>query len=208
MKIVMMGAPGAGKGTQAKGLSERLGIPTISTGMMIRTAIRNETPLGLVAKSVIEKGDLLSDELIIDLVRERIAQEDCKNGFLLDGFPRTIPQAEALDAMGGIDVALLVDVSDEEILERLCGRRECKVCGTPYHIKFNPPANDGKCACGGELVHRSDDTPEVIGQRLSVYHEQTEPLCEYYRKTGKLKVAKGCIELEDTTRNVNAALGL
>ena len=208
MKIVMMGAPGAGKGTQAKGLSERLGIPTISTGMMIRTAIRNETPLGLVAKSVIEKGDLLSDELIIDLVRERIAEDDCKNGFLLDGFPRTIPQAEALDEMGGVDVALLVDVSDEEILERLCGRRECKACGTPYHIKFNPPAVDGKCNCGGELVHRADDTPEVIRQRLSVYHEQIEPLCEYYRNTGKLKVAQGCIELEDTTRNVNAALGL
>ena len=208
MKLIILAAPGAGKGTQAELLSKHYNIPTISTGAILRKNISDGTELGKIAENYINDGKFVPDDVIIQVVKERISEDDCKNGFLLDGFPRTIPQAEALDEMGGVDVALLVDVSDEEILERLCGRRECKACGTPYHIKFNPPAVEGKCNCGGELVHRADDTPEVIRQRLSVYHEQTEPLCEYYRNTGKLKVAQGCIELEDTTRNVNAALGL
>ena len=210
MKLILLGPPGAGKGTQAEILSKRLGIDTISTGVMLRTAIREETELGKLAQGYINRGELVPDDVVVGIVKERLSMDDCKKGFILDGFPRTTAQAEALSQTGiEIDKVLSLEVSDEAIVERLSGRRECKKCGTPYHISFNPTKKEGICdACGGELIQRPDDNEETVKNRINVYHEQTEPIKEYYEKTGKLVIAYGKEKLEDTTKAVAQALGL
>lgn len=183
MRIILLGAPGAGKGTQAQFITERFGIPQISTGDMLRAAVKAGTPLGLQAKKVMDEGGLVSDEIIIGLVKERIAQEDCAKGFLFDGFPRTIPQADALkDAGVCIDAVVEIDVADEEIIKRMSGRRVHPASGRTYHLVFNPPREEGKDDETGEpLVQRDDDKEETVRQRLKVYHDQTEPLISYYR---------------------------
>ncbi len=210
MKLTIMGPPGGGKGTQAELLSERLGITHISTGAIIRKAISEKTPLGLAAEGYIAEGKLVPDDVIISMVKERISQPDCEKGYILDGFPRTIPQAEAMADMGiDLDCALDIEVDDDAIVERLSGRRECSVCAAPYHVKYNPPKEEGKCdKCGGDLITRSDDVPETIRQRLNVYHAQTEPLKKFYEEHKLLRTAKGCEELSDTTKNVLKALGV
>lgn len=208
MKLVLLGAPGSGKGTQAEKLSSSLGIPTISTGAIIRQAIKDKTELGIKAESLIADGQLVPDELIIDIVIDRLNQDDCKNGFILDGFPRTIPQAEAAENLG-IDKVLEIVVPDEAIVDRLSGRRECKTCRTPYHVMYNAPAKEGVCdKCGGELIRRADDEPETVKKRLVVYHKETEPLVNFYEKRGKLVKAEGKKQIESTTREVRKALGL
>ena len=201
MKLIFLGAPGAGKGTQAEKVSEKLGIPTISTGNIIREALKNETEMGLKAKSFIESGKLVPDEVVIGIIKDRLAEDDCQNGFILDGFPRTIPQAQALDTMGiAIDRVIDIEVADEKIVQRMSGRRVCPDCGASYHIEYKKPAKDGVCnACGASLVIRKDDKPEVVLDRLSVYHEQTEPLKDYYGKKGILKEVEGQEEVADTT---------
>ncbi len=201
MKLIFLGAPGAGKGTQAEKVSEKLGIPTISTGNIIREALKNKTEMGLKAQSFIEAGKLVPDEVVIGIIKDRLANDDCQNGFILDGFPRTIPQAEALDTMGiAIDRVIDIEVADEKIVQRMSGRRVCPDCGASYHIEYKKPAKDGVCnACGAELVIRKDDKPEVVLDRLSVYHEQTEPLKDYYGKKGILKEVEGQEEVADTT---------
>ena len=208
MKIIFLGAPGAGKGTQAEIVSARLGIPTISTGAIIREAIKNETEMGLAAKKYTEGGALVPDEVVIGIIRERLAKDDCGNGFILDGFPRTVPQAEALDRMGvKIDVVLSLEVADEAIVERMSGRRVCDACGASFHVKFKPSADGDKCdKCGNALSIRRDDAPEVVQSRLTVYHETTEPLKDYYAKTGILKLVDGQDKVEDTTALTKAAL--
>ena len=210
MKLILLGPPGAGKGTQAEILSKRLGIDTLSTGVMLRTAIREETELGKLAQGYINRGELVPDDVVVGIVKERLSMDDCKKGFILDGFPRTTAQAEALSQTGiEIDKVLSLEVSDEAIIERLSGRRECKKCGTPYHISFNPTKEEGICdVCGGELIQRPDDNEETVKNRINVYHEQTEPIKEYYEKTGKLVIADGKEKLEDTTKAVAQALGL
>lgn len=210
MKLTIMGPPGGGKGTQAEILRDKLGVPHISTGAIIRKAISEKTPLGIKAEKYIEEGQLVPDDVVIAMVKERINEPDCEKGYILDGFPRTIPQAEAMADMGiDLDCALDIEVDDDVIIERLSGRRECKACAAPYHIKYNPPAEEGKCdKCGAELIIRSDDVPATIRQRLEVYHEQTEPLKEFYRVRNLLRPAKGCEELRDTTRNVMKAVGV
>lgn len=201
MNLIFLGAPGAGKGTQAEKVSEKLGIPTISTGNIIREALKNETEMGLKAKSFIESGKLVPDEVVIGIIKDRLAEDDCKNGFILDGFPRTIPQAEALDAMGiKIDKVIDIEVADEKIVQRMSGRRVCPDCGASYHTEYKKPQKDGVCnACGAELVIRKDDKPEVVLDRLNVYHEQTEPLKDYYAKKGILSEVEGQEEVADTT---------
>ena len=201
MNLIFLGAPGAGKGTQAEKVSEKLGIPTISTGNIIREALKNETEMGLKAKSFIESGKLVPDEVVIGIIKDRLAEDDCKNGFILDGFPRTIPQAEALDAMGiKIDKVIDIEVPDDKIVKRMSGRRVCPDCGASYHTEYKKPAKDGICnACGAELVIRKDDKPEVVLDRLAVYHEQTEPLKDYYSAKGILKEVEGQEEVADTT---------
>ena len=208
MKLILLGAPGAGKGTQAQVISDRYQIPTISTGNIIREALKNGTPLGEKARSYMEAGDLVPDEIVIGIIKERLTHEDCQKGFILDGFPRTLPQAQALQEMGvEIDRVVDIDVADAEIEKRLGGRRVCKDCGASYHVHFKPSKQGGVCdVCGGELITRSDDKPETIRERLLVYHQQTEPLKGFYEKTGKLKVVKGQEEVEDTTRLVLDAL--
>ena len=208
MKLILLGAPGAGKGTQAEVISEKYNIPTISTGNIIRAALKNGTEMGLKAKSFIEAGALVPDEVVIGIIKERLADDDCANGYILDGFPRTIPQAEALDTMGfDIDLALSIEVKDEEIVKRMSGRRVCEKCGASYHIEFKKPNVDGKCNfCDGNLVIRKDDEPETVLNRLEIYHEQTEPLKEYYKSCGKLVCVEGQDEVKDTTRLVLAAL--
>jgi adenylate kinase len=208
MKIILLGAPGAGKGTQAENISGQYSIPTISTGNMIRAAIHNGTELGKQAESLINAGKLVPDEIVIGMIRERLAEADCAKGFILDGFPRTIPQAEALDSMNiGIDCALSIEVADEKIMQRLSGRRVCLTCGATYHVDYKKPAKEGICNnCGAELVQRNDDKPETIADRLAVYHSQTEPLKDYYKKAGKLITVEGQEEVKDTTRLVLAAL--
>lgn len=193
MNLILLGAPGAGKGTQAEILCERLNIPTISTGNMIREALKSGTEMGLKAKSFIEAGQLVPDEVVIGIVRERLAKDDCKNGFILDGFPRTIPQAEALDSMGvTIDRVVDINVPDEVITRRVSGRRVCLDCGNTYHVETKKPLKDGVCdRCGSTLVQRKDDLPETVQERLHVYHEQTEPLRDYYAAAGKLLVVDG-----------------
>ena len=201
MKLIFLGAPGAGKGTQAEKVSEYLNIPTISTGNIIREALKNGTEMGLKAKSYMDAGALVPDEVVIGIIQERLAQPDCENGFVLDGFPRTIPQAEALDRMGiVIDRIIDIDVPDETIAQRVSGRRVCAACGSSYHIDYKKPTVEGVCdRCGGTLVQRKDDQPETVKERLVVYHEQTEPLKAYYAKSGKLVTVKGQERVEDTT---------
>ena len=201
MNIIFLGAPGAGKGTQAEIVSEKLAIPTVSTGNIIRAALKNGTPMGLKAKEFIESGKLVPDEVVIGIIKDRLAEDDCKNGFILDGFPRTIPQAEALDTMGIIiDKVIDIEVADERIAARMSGRRVCKACGNSYHLEYKKPQTDGVCdACGGELVQRKDDAPETVLERLKVYHEETEPLKDYYEKQGKLFIVEGQEEVSDTT---------
>lgn len=208
MKLILLGAPGAGKGTQAEVICEKFNIPAISTGNILRETIKNGTEMGLKAKSYIDNGNLVPDEVVIGIIKDRLAEDDCNNGFILDGFPRTIPQAEALDSMNiGIDCALSIEVADEKIMQRLSGRRVCLTCGATYHVDYKKPAKEGICnTCGAELVQRNDDKPETIADRLAVYHSQTEPLKDYYKKAGKLITVEGQEEVKDTTRLVLAAL--
>lgn len=212
MKIIMLGAPGAGKGTQAKKIAEKYGIPHISTGDIFRANIKNQTELGKKAKGYMDQGMLVPDELTLELIMDRFACEDCKNGYVLDGFPRTIPQAEALtDALAkqqdAVDYAINVDVPDEAIVLRMSGRRACLSCGGTYHIKFNPTKVEGVCdACGGELVLRNDDKPETVQKRLDVYHEQTQPLINYYQSQNILKEVDGTLPLEEVFQAIIAIL--
>ena len=209
MRIILLAAPGAGKGTQAEKLSEHFGIPTISTGAILRKNIKEETELGKIAKKYIDSGNLIPDDVMIKVMKARLEEEDCKNGFILDGFPRTLAQAENLDASDiDIDVVLNIDVADEKIIERLSGRLECSKCASTYHKQYRKPLMEGVCdACGGELITRADDKPETIKSRLEVYHTQTEPLIKFYTEKGMLKTAKGQEEISDTTKEVLKALG-
>ncbi len=208
MKLILLGAPGAGKGTQAEIISEKYDIPAVSTGNMIREALKNGTEMGRKAKAYLDAGALVPDEVVIGIIKERLAEPDCKNGFILDGFPRTIPQAKALDEMNfGIDAALSIEVSDEEIVKRMSGRRVCEKCGASYHTEFKKPAVEGVCnSCNGALVTRKDDEPETVLNRLKVYHDQTEPLKSYYEAAGKLITVEGQDEVADTTALVLKAL--
>ena len=209
MKLVILGAPGAGKGTQAGMLADRLGIPTISTGNLLRAAMQQGTDLGKQVKEAMDAGKLVSDELIIQLVKERLGQEDCKDGYLLDGFPRTLAQAKALSGFAKIDGALSIEVSDSEIEHRMEGRRICSKCQATYHVEDNPPKVEGICdKCGGQLVIRKDDTHDVVENRLHIYHEETEPVKEYYRQEGLLLAVRGQKKLADTTQLVFDALGI
>ena len=212
LRLILLGAPGAGKGTQADIISEKYGIPQISTGDILREEIAKGSELGNRVKGIIDAGNLVPDEDVVAIVKERLKQDDCKNGYILDGFPRTIPQAEALDKMlseldSKIDVVISIEVADEDIVRRMSGRRVCKKCGASYHIEYNPsPAGENCGKCGETLSVRADDDPKVVADRLKVYHEKTAPLKAFYEKQGKLKVALGCEKLEDTTANVEAAL--
>lgn len=208
MKLILLGAPGAGKGTQAEKICEKLHIPTISTGNIIRAALKNGTEMGLKAKAYMEAGQLVPDEVVIGIIKDRLKDEDCKNGFILDGFPRTIPQAQALVDMGiDIDKVIDIEVPDEKIIARMSGRRVCSKCANSYHMEYKKPKVDGICdACGGELVQRKDDAPETVLARLEEYHEMTEPLKGFYDKLGKLKVVEGQEDVSDTTSLVFAAL--
>ena len=210
MKIIFFGAPGAGKGTRAEIVSEKLSIPAISTGAIIREAIKTGTEMGKSAQSYIEAGALVPDEVVIGIIKDRLAEKDCENGFILDGFPRTVPQAEALTAMGvGIDVVLNIEVSDERIVTRMSGRRTCPACGASYHIVYKPTEKEGICdKCGAELTIRKDDDPAVVQSRLETYHKETEPLKDYYEKVGILKTVEGQEELADTTALTLATLGI
>ncbi len=204
MKIILLGAPGAGKGTQAECICKKLLIPTISTGEIIREAVKNSTDMGAKAKSFMDEGKLVPDEIVIEIIKEYLSKENCKNGFVLDGFPRTVPQAVALSAMGVvIDIVISIEVSDERIITRLSGRRVCKSCGTSYHLDYRPPKVRGICdLCSGELIQRADDHPDTVISRLKVYHEQTELLKDYYKNTGKLMLVNGQKLIEDTTKEI------
>lgn len=210
MNLVLMGPPGAGKGTQGEILSTRLGINTISTGVMLRTAIKEQTEVGKIAQEYINDGKLVPDDVIVSIVKERLAKPDCAKGFILDGFPRTTAQAVALTESGvKIDKVLSLEVDDDVIVGRLSARRECSKCGAPYNIVSNKPKTEGKCdKCAGDLIQRADDKPETIKNRLDVYHDQTEPIKDYYAKLGLLVTAQGEDKLEDTISNVLKALGL
>jgi len=201
MNIILLGAPGAGKGTQAEKICEYLKIPTISTGNIIREALKSGTEMGLKAKSFMDAGALVPDEVVIGIIKERLAKDDCANGFILDGFPRTIPQAEALDTMGVvIDKVIDIEVPDERIIGRMSGRRVCGSCGASYHLEYKVPKTEGVCdLCAGALVQRKDDHPDTVKARLEVYHSETEPLKEYYSKQGKLAIVEGQEEIADTT---------
>ena len=207
MNLILLGAPGAGKGTQSANISEKYHIPAIATGDVLRAAIKNGTELGKAAKSYIDAGKLVPDEVVIGIIKESISSDACKNGFILDGFPRTIPQAEALDAMGvKIDVVLSIEVADEKIIERMSGRRVCS-CGASYHVVYNPPKKEGICdKCGSEVYIRADDAAETVRNRLSTFHAQTEPLKAYYEKKGNLVTVQGQEEVADTTALVFQAL--
>ena len=208
MNLILLGAPGAGKGTQAEKICEHYNIPAISTGNIIRAALKNGTEMGLKAKSFMDAGQLVPDEVVIGIIKDRLAEDDCKGGFILDGFPRTIPQAQALEDMGiQIDKVVDIEVPDEKITARLSGRRVCAKCGNSYHMIYKFPKVEGVCdACGGELVQRKDDAPETVKARLVEYHEMTEPLKDFYANLGKLKIVEGQEEVEDTTKLVFAAL--
>ena len=208
MKIIFLGAPGAGKGTQAEIVSERLGIPSISTGAIIREAIKTGTEMGVAAKAYTEKGALVPDEVVIGIIKERLAQDDCNNGFILDGFPRTVPQAEALDTMGvTIDMVISIEVPDETIVTRMSGRRTCPGCGASYHVLYKPSAKADVCdKCGADLVIRADDKPETVLNRLKTFHDQTEPVKSYYAAKNKLICVVGQEEVADTTKLVFEAL--
>ena len=208
MNLILLGAPGAGKGTQAEILCERLGIPTISTGNMIREALKSGTEMGLKAKAYTEAGQLVPDEVVIGIVRDRLQKDDCKDGFILDGFPRTIPQAEALDRMGiTIDHVVDINVPDEVITRRVSGRRVCPGCGNSYHVETKKPQQEGVCdRCGNTLVQRKDDEPKTVEERLRVYHEQTEPLRDYYAAAGKLLVMDGQQGIQEIAEQTLAKL--
>ncbi len=210
MKLILLGAPGAGKGTQAEILSQRLGIPTISTGNMLRAAIQAGTPTGLEAKRYMDAGRLVPDEVIIGVVAQRLEQPDCAKGFILDGVPRTLAQAEALDKAGvTFDKVLSIEISDREIEERMGGRRVCSGCGAPYHVKARPPKREGVCdSCGGSLVQRDDDRPETVRQRLEVYHTETEPLKGFYEGKGLLSPVANQDTIEGTAKVMMEALGI
>ena len=210
MNLILFGPPGAGKGTQGEIICEALKIPTISTGAMIRAAIKDGTELGKQASELIKSGALVPDEVVVGIVKERLAQSDCANGFILDGFPRTIPQADALDQLGvKIDCVLSLEVADDTIVERMSGRRSCPGCGATYHVKYNPSADGKTCdSCGTELTLRADDKPETVLNRLKVYHTETEPLKDYYAKKNLLKTVVGQESVEDTTALVKKALGI
>lgn len=213
MKIVLLGPPGAGKGTQAKSISNRYSIPHISTGDIFRKNISENTPLGIEAKSYMDNGQLVPDEVTINMVKDRLQQDDCKNGYLLDGFPRTVHQAEALDNFltereESIDTALLIEVLKEFILERMTGRRVCPSCGASYHIKFNPPTNDGKCdLCGSDVIQRKDDTEETVKERLDVYENQTQPLIDFYKNKKQLSVVDGTQAINEVFESICKILG-
>ena len=213
MKIIMLGAPGAGKGTQAKMIAEKYSIPHISTGDIFRANIKNGTELGKKAKSYMDKGQLVPDELTLDLIMDRFKQDDCKNGYVLDGFPRTIPQAEALDAAlkakgEKVDFAIDVDVPDENIVKRMGGRRACVGCGATYHVVYSPTKVEGVCdKCGEELIVRDDDKPETVLNRLEVYHNQTQPLIDYYNEQGILKSVDGTVDMKDVFNAIVGILG-
>ena len=208
MKIIMLGAPGAGKGTQAKMIAEKFGIPHISTGDIFRANIKNGTELGKKAKEYMDKGQLVPDELTVEILLDRVAADDCKNGYVLDGFPRTIPQADVLDKeltkLGDkVDFAINVDVPDENIVRRMSGRRACLKCGATYHIEHIPPKQEGICdKCGSELVQRDDDKPETVQNRLSVYHEQTQPLIDFYNKKNILKSVDGTKDMQEVFSDI------
>ena len=206
MNIILLGAPGAGKGTQAEVICEHLSIPTISTGNIIREALKNGTEMGLKAKSYMDAGALVPDDVVIGIINERLAKDDCKSGFILDGFPRTIPQAEALDNMGIIiDKVIDIEVPDEKIIARMSGRRVCEKCGASYHMEYKKPSVDGVCdKCTGTLVQRKDDHPDTVKARLVVYHNETEPLKDFYSKQGKLAIVTGQEEVKETTKLILA----
>ena len=209
MNLILLGAPGAGKGTQGELISKKLGIPTISTGNMLREAVANGTELGKKVKSIMESGALVPDELILDLVEDRVAQPDCEKGFILDGVPRTLPQAEALDARGvKIDHVVSLEIDDAVITERMSGRRVCKGCGASYHIVNNPTKTEGVCdLCGSEVAIRKDDEPETVKHRLEVYHASTEVLISYYAAQGKVRTVEGNQPIEDAQRDILQAIG-
>ena len=208
MRIIFLGAPGAGKGTQSEIVSAQYGIPAISTGAIIREAIAKGTKMGIAAKAFTENGELVPDDVVIGIIKERLSEDDCKNGFILDGFPRTVTQAEALDAMGvDIDLVISIEVADKDIVKRMSGRRVCANCGASYHIIYKPSAKKTKCEkCGKRLSIRSDDKPNVVLERLSVYHERTEPLKDFYKKKGKCVEVQGQEILDDTTALVRQQL--
>ena len=210
MKLILLGAPGAGKGTQADILCKELDIPTISTGNILRAAIKNGTPTGMKAKAYMDAGKLVPDDVIIGIITERVAEEDCANGYILDGVPRTIAQAEFLEKDGvTFDVVLSLEISDEEIVSRMGGRRACHDCGATYHVVSAPPQVEGKCdKCGGELLLRDDDKPETVKHRLEVYHAETEPLKDFYAARGLLKPVDNQPTIEETSRQVLNALGM
>ena len=210
MKLILLGAPGAGKGTQAEVLCKKLGIPTISTGNILRAAIKDGTPTGLKAKSYIDAGALVPDEVIIGIINERLAQADCQTGYILDGVPRTIAQAEALEKAGiTFDAVVSIEISEEEILRRMSGRRVCEACGSSYNVVSIPPRVEGICDnCGGKLIQRKDDTPETVRERLKVYHNETEPLVDFYAARGLLKPVQVADSKEATTRKILDVLGI
>ena len=208
MKLILLGAPGAGKGTQAEILSRELNIPTISTGNILRAAMKNGTKVGLEAKAYVEAGKLVPDEVIIGIIRERLAEPDCAKGYILDGVPRTIPQAQAMEDMGiDVDYALSIEVEDQVIVDRMSGRRTCKDCSSTFHIVSNPPKQEGICDfCGGELTIRKDDAPETVKARLVTYHRDTEPLKAFYAERGKLRTVDNQPSIEATTAEIRKAL--
>lgn len=208
MKLILLGAPGAGKGTQAEKICEKLNIPAISTGNILRAAVKDGTEMGLKAKSFMDAGQLVPDEVVIGIIKDRLNDDDCKNGFILDGFPRTIPQAQALlDSGVDIDKVIDIEVPDEAITKRMSGRRVCSKCANSYHIEYKKPKVDGICdACGGELIQRKDDAPQTVLDRLVEYHKMTEPLKGFYENLDKLKVVQGQEDVADTTKLVFAAL--
>ena len=210
MKLILLGPPGAGKGTQAEILNKKLGIPTISTGNILRAAVKNGTPTGKQAEAYMKAGKLVPDEVIIGVISERLAEADCQNGFILDGVPRTIPQAEALEKAGiSFDAVVSIEISDEEIVERMAGRRVCTACGAPYHVKNMPPKVEGVCdACGGKLEARADDKPEVVRDRLQVYHKETAPLKDFYAARNLRKTVDNQPTVAETTTAILNALGL
>ena len=209
MKLILFGAPGAGKGTQAETLSKELRIPAISTGNILREAIQNKTPIGLEAKRFMDNGQLVPDDVIIGIVEERVARDDCRNGYILDGVPRTIAQAEALERFGvAIDNVVSIEIEDAVIEARMSGRRVCPRCGATYHIMANPPKTDGVCdSCGSELIIRKDDRPETVHDRLAVFHMLTEPLKDFYAKQGKLRIVQGDQPIHAVYREILTALG-
>lgn len=210
MRLILLGAPGAGKGTQAEILGRLLSIPTISTGNILRAAMKEGTEVGLKAKSYVESGKLVPDDVIIDIIKERLAQPDCENGYILDGVPRTIAQAETMEKMGVvIDCALSIEVSDQTIIDRMSGRRTCKNCSATFHVVTNIPKVEGVCDfCGGELTIRADDAPETVKARLDIFHKETEPLKDFYAARGKLKMVDNQPSIEATTEVIKAALGI